>query len=132
MKQIKNGFTLIELLGVIVLVGLVTAVTIPSVMTIIEGGKRKEYELLKEDILVAAKTYTTEYSDSITWQNNGNTSSTLISLDSLVDTGILKSLDGRVENPVNGKNLKSCMSVTATKNNTTYKITYVLNNNCDA
>lgn len=127
----NNGFTLIELLGVIVLIGLVTAVTIPSVMSVIEGGKRKEYELLKEDILVAAKTYTTEYNEEISWQNNGTTSTYIITLDSLVDTGVLKSRDGSVENPVNGKNLKTCMSVTATKNNTTYKITYVLNNNCD-
>ena len=54
----KRGFTLIELLAVLVVVGLVTALTIPSVVKLIDGSKQREYELLQDNVLEAAKTYT--------------------------------------------------------------------------
>ena len=128
----KKGFTLIELLAVLVVVGLVTALTIPSVAKLIDGSKQREYELLQDNVLEAAKTYTLEYSDKISWTNNGDVSNSNVGALELAKTGILKTEDGKVINPVNNQDITSCLSVDLTKNNTTKKISYVLKNTCES
>lgn len=128
----KKGFTLIELLAVLVVVGLVTALTIPSVVKLIDGSKQREYELLQDNVLEAAKTYTLEYSDKISWTNNGDVSNSNVGALELAKTGILKTEDGKVINPVNNQDITSCLSVDLTKNNTTKKISYVLKNTCES
>lgn len=128
----KKGFTLIELLAVLVVVGLVTALTIPSVVKLIDGSKQREYELLQDNVLEAAKTYALEYSDKISWTNNGDVSNSNVGALELAKTGILKTEDGKVINPVNNQDITSCLSVDLTKNNTTKKISYVLKNTCES
>ena len=128
----KKGFTLIELLAVLVVVGLVTALTIPSVVKLIDGSKQREYEILQDNVLEAAKTYTLEYSDKISWTNNGDVSNSNVGALELAKTGILKTEDGKVINPVNNQDITSCLSVDLTKTNTTKKISYVLNNTCES
>ncbi len=128
----KKGFTLIELLAVLVVVGLVTALTIPSVVKLIDGSKQREYEILQDNVLEAAKTYTLEYSDKISWTNNGDVSNSNVGALELAKTGILKTEDGKVINPVNNQDITSCLSVDLTKNNTTKKISYVLKNTCES
>lgn len=128
----KRGFTLIELLAVLVVVGLVTALTIPSVVKLIDGSKQREYELLQDNVLEAAKTYTLEYSDKISWTNNGDVSNSNVEALELAKTGILKTEDGKIINPVNNQDITSCLSVDLTKNNTTKKISYVLKNTCES
>lgn len=128
----KKGFTLIELLAVLVVVGLVTALTIPSVVKLIDGSKQREYEILQDNVLEAAKTYTLEYSDKISWTNNGDVANSNVGALELAKTGILKTEDGKVINPVNNQDITSCLSVDLTKNNTTKKISYVLKNTCES
>ncbi len=128
----KKGFTLIELLAVLVVVGLVTALTIPSVVKLIDGSKQREYEILQDNVLEAAKTYALEYSDKISWTNNGDVSNSNVGALELAKTGILKTEDGKVINPVNNQDITSCLSVDLTKNNTTKKISYVLKNTCES
>lgn len=128
----KKGFTLIELLAVLVVVGLVTALTIPSVVKLIDGSKQREYEILQDNVLEAAKTYTLEYSDKISWTNNGDVSNSNVGALELAKTGILKTEDGKVINPVNNQDITSCLRVDLTKNNTTKKISYVLKNTCES
>lgn len=128
----KKGFTLIELLAVLVVVGLVTALTIPSVVKLIDGSKQREYEILQDNVLEAAKTYTLEYSDKISWTNNGDVSNSNVGALELAKTGILKTEDGKVINPVNNQDITSCLSVDLTKNNTTKKISYILKNTCES
>ena len=53
----KKGFTLIELLAVIVILGIILAIAIPSVALIIERSKEKSWENQQKLILQAAEKY---------------------------------------------------------------------------
>ena len=53
----KKGFTLIELLAVIVLIGIVGIIVVPSVLDDLKVSKNKSYEILVNNIKVAAENY---------------------------------------------------------------------------
>ena len=55
MKQ--KAFTLVELLAVILLIGLIAGIAIPSVTKIVENRKKKLYELTIKELKNIAKTY---------------------------------------------------------------------------
>lgn len=57
----KSGFTLVELLAVIVILGLLSAMVVTSVITILNNSKKDAYELLILEIRNAAKDYTDEH-----------------------------------------------------------------------
>ena len=55
----KQGFTLIELLAVIVIVGIILAIAIPSIANIIEKSAENAWKNQQKYILDAAEKYVT-------------------------------------------------------------------------
>jgi prepilin-type N-terminal cleavage/methylation domain-containing protein len=53
----KNGFTLIELLGVIIILVVILAVTVPSVISNMKKNTLKEIDIFEENMEKSAQTY---------------------------------------------------------------------------
>ena len=127
----KKGFTLIELLAVIVVLGVVLTLAMPSILDSINASRDSSYKILIGNIKTAAETYYQEceygdlsdknkygedYACTIT---NGNTINTKIG--ALANTGILKVSESDENNKLvvldprdNKKNLNDC-EITITK-----------------
>lgn len=127
----KKGFTLIELLAVIVVLGVVLTLAMPSILDSINASRDSSYKILIGNIKTAAETYYQEceygdlsdknkygedYACTIT---NGNTINTTIG--ALANTGILKVSESDENNKLvvldprdNKKNLNDC-KITITK-----------------
>ena len=124
----KKGFTLIELLAVIVVLGVVLLLAMPSILDSINASRKSSYKILIDNIKTAAETYyqECEYGDlsdknkygDYACKIDGNTITTTIR--ALANTGILKvSADDsgklNVTDPRdNKKNLNDC-EITITK-----------------
>lgn len=126
----KKGFTLIELLAVIVVLGVVLLLAMPSILDSINTSRDSSYKILIGNIKTAAETYYQEceygdLSDKNKYGNyactitNGNTINTTIG--ALANTGILKVSESDENNKLvvldprdNKKNLNDC-KITITK-----------------
>lgn len=53
----KKGFTLIELLGIIVILGLIVAFTVPSLINLKKNEEHKEYDNFLKNVSLAAETF---------------------------------------------------------------------------
>ncbi|MFA7515171.1 MAG: prepilin-type N-terminal cleavage/methylation domain-containing protein [Bacilli bacterium] len=68
---VKNkAFTLVEILAVIIVLGIILALAVPRVISIIDKYKEKAYEIQKKNIVTAAKEYSLLHSGEIEWKNN--------------------------------------------------------------
>lgn len=126
----KKGFTLIELLAVIVVLGVVLTLAMPSILDSINASRDSSYKILIDNIKTAAETYYQEceygdLSDKNKYGNyactitDGNTINTTIG--ALANTGILKVSESDENNKLvildprdNKKNLNDC-KITITK-----------------
>lgn len=62
MLKINNkGFTLVEMLAVIVILGVLSAIMVPTVTTLIAKNKEDNYDNLEKSILSAAKVFISDY-----------------------------------------------------------------------
>ena len=60
--SMKRGFTLVELLAVLILLGVVSLIAIPSIGKILNRSREKARESTKNELIEAAKNY---YADNI-------------------------------------------------------------------
>ena len=155
----KKGFTLIELLAVIVVIGIVGIIVVPSALNIADKSKEASYQILVKNIVTSAKTYyeECEYGDlsnrtkygSYACQINNNTITT--TLGTLANTGMLTVSDIDPNNKDKKvvldprdtkKNMSACqITITKVKSNikddngiasskVTYKVEASSGNNC--
>lgn len=96
----KKGFTLVELLGVIVILGLIAMIAIPTINSAINSSREKAYDEQINTIVESARTYMSKNSLKLPDQTNGNSCS--ISVATLKSAGLLDSDD--IENPMYQKN----------------------------
>lgn len=99
----KKGFTLIELLAVIIIIGIIAVITVPSVISYTKSANETSYNILIKNVVTASKTYyeECEYGDlsdsdkygSYACQINKNTSTINTTLGALANTGILSVKD---------------------------------------
>ena len=61
----KKGFTLVELLAVIILLGLLTFVVVPSVIGFIKEAKEKSYQQQLSNLKESAIRYVSDHTDII-------------------------------------------------------------------
>ena len=125
----KKGFTLIELLAVIVVLGVVLTLAMPSILDSINASRDSSYKILIGNIKTAAETYyqECEYGDlsdeskygAYACKIDGNTINTTIG--ALANTGILKVSESDENNKLvvldprdTTKNLNDC-KITITK-----------------
>lgn len=91
----KKGFTLVELLGVIVILGLIAMIAIPTINAALESSRDKAYDEQVRTIVGAAETYMSENSKKLPSMTNG--SSCCLNVDTLQKAGLLKIDD--IKNP---------------------------------
>lgn len=75
----KNAFTLIELLAIVVFLGVIVLVAVPSLINSNKVSKNNEIEDFNENISVACEAYAAT-----------NTSATSVTVRNLIDNGYLK------------------------------------------
>lgn len=72
MLKERKGFSLVELLAVIILLGIIALVIVPSVMTTIDSSKKESFERSVVGLITAATNYTGE-NDFEDWPEAGLT-----------------------------------------------------------
>lgn len=105
----KNGFTLVELLAVIIIIGILLLIAIPSVTKYLNRGSKEYYNSLENDILLAGRDYLNDYRTLLP-KEIGNV--TVISLDELLGNKYIdnvqddkgKTCDAKVTVKKTGKN----------------------------
>ena len=138
----KKGFTLIELLAVIVVLGVVLTLAMPSILDSINASRNSSYKILIGNIKTAAETYyqECEYGDLSDKNKYGdyacaidnNTINTTI--EALANTGILKVSESDENNKLvvldprdTTKNLNSCGIQIIKRVDNKFKVTYQIN-----
>lgn len=130
----KKGFTLIELICVIVLLGIIAMIAIPTINTAINNSKEKAYNEQIALIEDTAKTYTSKHSLKLPNQTSG--SKLCVSVAEMQKDGLLTS--EAIQNPnyeegstdAKKKNKTFTGSVVITWKNNKYLYKYEQNPSC--
>ena len=137
----KKGFTLIELLAVIVVLGVVLILAMPSILDSINASRNASYKVLMGNIKTAAETYyqECEYGDLSNKAKYGNYACTInnntitTTIGALASTGILKVAADESGNLIvndprdTTKNLNSCGMQIIKTVDSNFKVTYQIN-----
>ena len=137
----KKGFTLIELLAVIVVLGVVLMLAMPSILDSINASRNASYKVLMGNIKTAAETYyqECEYGDLSNKAKYGNYACTInnntitTTIGALANTGILKVAADESGNLIvndprdTTKNLNSCGIQIIKTVDSNFKVTYQIN-----
>ena len=115
----KKAFTLVEVLAIIVILGIILAVVVPSTFSIIKRGKETSYKTLVKTFKNEAKLYVSKYSDAVN-ADLDNIGYYEVTLDDLNGDNLLKSpvVDPRTDTSIN---LTKYILITR---NTDYSLTY--------
>lgn len=114
----KNAFTLTELLAVIIILGLIAIIIIPSFIDTLNRSKERLNDTQKEQIIKAARTWGME---NLTL-NNGNLNKTTVTIETLQNTGFLE--DKEIKNLIDKENLNKDTIICIRYQNNQYEYTY--------
>jgi len=116
--KLKKGFTLVEVLAVVVLIGLLVVITVPSIKTIMNNAKEKSLERQIASIIESSKSWSIENVDKLP----DNNVPILVSLSELKEQGFLE--DKEIINPVNNKEITGCVEIKYDIDFNQYKYNY--------
>lgn len=125
----RKGFTLIELLITLGILALLLVIAVPSVISNLNRGKEKSYDIMKENMKSAAQSYITEcrYASSSVCDSsvNWNGDSFVFSAIELASKGFLSVsgdlADGqKIYNPMTKKDVSDCLKVYVSINSSKY------------
>ena len=122
MKKI-NGFTLVELLAVIILLGLISAIGIPTVKNITRDAKQKGYEKQVATVLESAENWGTENTELLPKVSG----SILVKMDTLKKEGFLENKE--IINPVEKSEMNGCAEIIYNSEFNQYEYKYIKNCN---
>lgn len=115
----KQGFTLIELLGVIILIGIIGLIAIPSITTLIKNSKERLYDSQVLIIESKAKDWSIENVDKLS-----ETRCTCLSLEELISSGYIE--QSEIVDPRNSNNkMNGCISIGYNSIYSKYEYNYV-------
>ncbi|MBR2840479.1 MAG: hypothetical protein IKF01_01260 [Bacilli bacterium] len=125
----KKGFTLVELLGILMILGVITLIAAPAIVSTNKKSIDNDYVEFKKTIENAAEVYVETHLDDIDVINLKNNGSSMdIDVSTLISSGLI---NGGMKNPnvkqdVNGneKIANQQISVTASKEGNVIKYTY--------
>ena len=91
----KKGFTLVELLAVIVILGIILVIAVPSVLGIINQSREDAYMEVRNRLIDAKDQYLVHYRNEIEWNNDTAT----ITISMLQEAGLVSQ---PLEDPIGG------------------------------
>ena len=114
----KNGFTLIELLAVIVILGILATITVPTIVGLINNSKESTLDEQKNTIVDAAERWGTDNVRKLPTTNCD------LSIDFLQKEGYISS-EKDVIDPTTDEKMTGCVRITFESSNNQYKYNYV-------
>ena len=118
MKLNNKGFSLIEVLAVIVILGILAAIMIPTTTKMIKQNKEDNYKSLKKSIITATKVYISDNRYNIELEtgecnDDGTGTRTIKSINTVEINSKLpiskliesKNISSKIKNPITGKYL---------------------------
>lgn len=61
----NKGFTLVELIGIVIVLGLLVIIGIPSLIKTMKVNQNREYEVFEKNLFLAAETYVSDHIEEI-------------------------------------------------------------------
>ena len=114
----KNGFTLIELLAVIVILGILATITVPTIVGLINNSKESTLDEQKKTIVDAAERWGTDNVRKLPTTNCD------LSIDFLQKEGYISS-EKDVIDPTTDKPMTGCVRITFDSSNNQFDYKYV-------
>ena len=113
----KKGFTLIELLGVIILLGLIGLIVIPSITKLLKDSRQNLYENQIKMIEDNARKWGLQNDDQLS-----EIEATYVSLTALIDAGYIE--QDAVKDPRKNENMNGCVVVEYDSKTSKFKYKY--------
>src|SRR5574344_2175229 len=118
----KRGFTLVELLGLIVILAVIAAITIPTVTGIIKKNKEKAYNATVATIIDASKKWSSDNSSMVS-----DTGDSYVKLDTLTEGYIDQD---ELINPITNNTMDGCVKISHSDTYNQYEYSYETKDEC--
>lgn len=124
----RKGFSLIELIIVIALLAILMLVLVPNIITLINKNDVKSCHNLEDSIIKATKEYVVNNKYNLNFTCDEKK---YITLQTLINSGDLKSSDNKITNPITDEDISSDEKVEVTYNCNTKEFSYNFSLNCE-